>query len=89
MFVLFVCHIYFAKGSTGTDLCVSYVSSSSSQATDADYLNINLRVDAFSVKNTLNVHWVCETGFVENITRVISEYKKTRQLLVSLLVVSL
>ncbi|XP_062406783.1 adenylate kinase 7-like [Sardina pilchardus] len=48
---------------------------------ELDHLTINLRIDGFSVKNTLNVQWVCETGFVENLGRVIAEYKHTRQLL--------
>ncbi|XP_041951643.1 adenylate kinase 7-like isoform X1 [Alosa sapidissima] len=48
---------------------------------ELDYLTVNLRVDGFSVKNTLNVQWVCETGFVENLGRVIAEYKHTRKLL--------
>ncbi|XP_031437651.1 adenylate kinase 7a isoform X2 [Clupea harengus] len=48
---------------------------------ELEYLSINLQVEASTVKNTLNVQWVCENGFVENIHHAIKEYKHTRQLL--------
>uniref|UniRef100_A0A9J8AYA6 Adenylate kinase 7a n=1 Tax=Cyprinus carpio carpio TaxID=630221 RepID=A0A9J8AYA6_CYPCA len=30
---------------------------------------------------TLNLHWECESGIVDNISQVLEEYKQTRQLL--------
>ncbi|XP_063078850.1 adenylate kinase 7-like [Engraulis encrasicolus] len=48
---------------------------------ELDYLSINLKVDAASAKNTLNVQWTCENGFIENVGLIISEYKIIRELL--------
>lgn len=48
--------------------------------TEYDSLLLNLRLDAQAVKD-LNMTWVAMTGFVENITNTVTEYKKTRGLL--------
>uniref|UniRef100_A0A7N6AN07 Uncharacterized protein n=1 Tax=Anabas testudineus TaxID=64144 RepID=A0A7N6AN07_ANATE len=44
-------------------------------------LLINLRLDAFIIKDSLNLHWTSEAGIVENIENIVEEYKDTRQLL--------
>ncbi|XP_076873928.1 adenylate kinase 7a [Brachyhypopomus gauderio] len=48
---------------------------------DLDCLSINLRFEAVFLKEMLNVLWVCESGFIDNISRVVKEYKEIRQLL--------
>ena len=52
--------------------------------TQADYdsLLITLRLDAPTVKE-LSFTWHCQTGLLENMTTVIAEYKKARNLEVS------
>ncbi|XP_035269685.1 adenylate kinase 7 isoform X1 [Anguilla anguilla] len=48
---------------------------------DIDSLFVNLRMEAIVLKESLNVHWVCESGIVENINHVVEEYRQTRGLL--------
>ncbi|KAM7395120.1 hypothetical protein PAMA_006730 [Pampus argenteus] len=48
---------------------------------ELEYLSINLRLDAFIIKDSFNVRWTSETGMVENMERIVEEYKDTRQLL--------
>ncbi|XP_041702980.1 adenylate kinase 7 [Coregonus clupeaformis] len=48
---------------------------------DIDALFVNLRVEAVYLKENFNIHWVCESGLIDNIDRVVEEYKKTRGLL--------
>lgn len=55
----------------------------SSQPEELEYLSINLRLDAFIIKDSFNLHWTSETGMVENMESIVEEYKDTRQLLVS------
>ena len=55
------------------------------QQRDIDALLVYLRMEAVYLKDKFNIHWVCESGLVENIERVVEEYKQTRELLVSTL----
>jgi len=49
---------------------------------DFDMLTIDLRMDAPFAKENLNVKWHCESGFVDNIQKLIKEYKTARNLVV-------
>ncbi|XP_062325724.1 adenylate kinase 7 isoform X2 [Osmerus eperlanus] len=51
------------------------------QQRDIDALLVSLRMEAVYLKDKFNIHWVCESGLVENIERVVEEYKQTRELL--------
>ena len=59
------------------------VSSLSFQPEELQYLNINLRLDAFIIKDSFNLRWTSEAGMVENMASIVEEYKDTRHLLVS------
>ncbi|KAI3364141.1 hypothetical protein L3Q82_010957 [Scortum barcoo] len=48
---------------------------------ELEYLSINLRLDAFIIKDSLTLHWRSEAGMVENIESIVKEYRETRQLL--------
>ncbi|EDO36546.1 predicted protein [Nematostella vectensis] len=48
---------------------------------DFDMLLVNLRMEATFIKEGMNINWVSETGVVDNIEKVIKEYKETRGLL--------
>ncbi|KAM4014382.1 adenylate kinase 7 [Anomaloglossus baeobatrachus] len=48
---------------------------------DIDHLLVNLRMEAVFLKENFNIHWVSQTGIVENIDSVIKEYKQSRGLL--------
>uniref|UniRef100_A0A8C7TC93 Adenylate kinase 7b n=1 Tax=Oncorhynchus mykiss TaxID=8022 RepID=A0A8C7TC93_ONCMY len=48
---------------------------------DIDALFVNLRIEAVYLKESFNIHWVCESGLIDNIDRVVEEYKQTRGLL--------
>ncbi|XP_018538054.1 LOW QUALITY PROTEIN: adenylate kinase 7-like [Lates calcarifer] len=48
---------------------------------ELEYLNINLRMDAFIIKDSFQPHMDVESGMVENMERIVEEYKDTRQLL--------
>uniref|UniRef100_A0A665TBL8 Adenylate kinase 7a n=1 Tax=Echeneis naucrates TaxID=173247 RepID=A0A665TBL8_ECHNA len=48
---------------------------------EMEYLNINLRLDAFIIKDTFSLTWTSESGIVENMETIVEEYKDTRQLL--------
>nr|KAG5697004.1 hypothetical protein BaRGS_008466 [Batillaria attramentaria] len=47
---------------------------------DFDQLLVNLRMDAVFVKENMRIPWVSEAGLVENILKVIKEYKDSRNL---------
>uniref|UniRef100_A0A674F456 Adenylate kinase 7b n=1 Tax=Salmo trutta TaxID=8032 RepID=A0A674F456_SALTR len=51
------------------------------QQMDIDALFVNLRIEAVYLKENFNIHWVCESGLIDNIDRVVEEYKQTRGLL--------
>ena len=42
---------------------------------------VNLRMNSTSVKDYIDIPWICETGFVDHISSVVNEYKKSRNLL--------
>ncbi|XP_040598468.1 adenylate kinase 7 isoform X2 [Mesocricetus auratus] len=46
-----------------------------------DHLLVNLRMEALFVKENFNIRWVAQTGFVENISSILKEYKQSRGLL--------
>ncbi|XP_034756516.1 adenylate kinase 7a [Etheostoma cragini] len=48
---------------------------------ELEYLNINLRLDAFIIKDSFSLRWKSEAGMVENMASIVEEYKDTRQLL--------
>ncbi|KAG5265339.1 hypothetical protein AALO_G00241190 [Alosa alosa] len=48
---------------------------------DIDSISVDLRFEALFIKESLNIPWVCEAGIVENIERVVEEYRNTRGLL--------
>ncbi|XP_059212405.1 adenylate kinase 7-like [Centropristis striata] len=48
---------------------------------ELEYLNINLRMDAFIIKDSFSLQWTSEAGMVENMANIVEEYKETRQLL--------
>ncbi|XP_077123479.1 adenylate kinase 7 isoform X2 [Ranitomeya variabilis] len=48
---------------------------------DIDHLLVNLRMEAVFLKENFNIHWVSQSGIVENIESVIKEYKQSRGLL--------
>uniref|UniRef100_A0A3P8ZBQ9 Nucleoside-diphosphate kinase n=1 Tax=Esox lucius TaxID=8010 RepID=A0A3P8ZBQ9_ESOLU len=48
---------------------------------DIDTLFVNLRIEAVYLKENFNIQWACESGLVDNIDRVVEEYKQTRGLL--------
>ncbi|KAM4625927.1 adenylate kinase 7 [Polymixia lowei] len=48
---------------------------------DIDSMLVNLHMEAVHLKELFNIHWICETGLVENIEQVVEEYKQARGLL--------
>ncbi|XP_055729279.1 adenylate kinase 7a isoform X2 [Salvelinus fontinalis] len=48
---------------------------------DVDYLSVNLRIEPTFLKETFNLRWVSEAGIIDNINRVVEEYKLLRLLL--------
>lgn len=50
------------------------------QNADMDYLSVNLRIEPIFLKETFNLHWVSEAGIIDNINRVVEEYKLLRLL---------
>lgn len=59
------------------------------QPEELEYLSINLRLDAFIIKDLFSLRWTSEAGVVENMESIVEEYKDTRQLLVSVQVLQL
>ncbi|TRY77581.1 hypothetical protein DNTS_007217 [Danionella cerebrum] len=57
------------------------VKSSVVTETDLVHLSIDLRLESVFLKERLNVNFDFESGMVENIARVVEEYRQTRQLL--------
>jgi len=47
---------------------------------DFDMLSLDLRMDAAYVKENMQLKWQCESGFVENINKLVKEYKTSRNL---------
>ena len=51
---------------------------------DFDLLLLDLRMDAAYVKENMQLKWQSESGFVENINKIVKEYKHSRNLVVIL-----
>ncbi|KAM6991737.1 adenylate kinase 7-like [Tautogolabrus adspersus] len=51
------------------------------QPEELQFLSIDLRLEAFMIKDVFNLHWTSEAGMVENMRSIVREYKDTRQLL--------
>lgn len=49
---------------------------------DLARLSVDLLIETVLLKRRLNVRWICESGLVKNIDRVVEEYRQTRRLLV-------
>lgn len=49
---------------------------------DFDMLLLDLRMDAAYVKENMQLKWQSETGFVENVGKMVKEYKTSRNLVV-------
>jgi len=43
----------------------------------------NLRMDSVFVKENMKIRWVSEAGIVENLPKIVKEYRESRKLLVS------
>ncbi|KAM9435519.1 adenylate kinase 7-like, partial [Clarias gariepinus] len=48
---------------------------------DLAQLSLNLVIETILLNRRLNVNWVCESGLVNNIDRVVEEYRQSRGLL--------
>uniref|UniRef100_A0A667Z6Q8 Adenylate kinase 7a n=1 Tax=Myripristis murdjan TaxID=586833 RepID=A0A667Z6Q8_9TELE len=48
---------------------------------ELEYLSVNLYLEPVLLKDTFNLQWTSEAGMVENMDRIVEEYKNTRQLL--------
>ncbi|NXJ61850.1 KAD7 kinase, partial [Rostratula benghalensis] len=46
-----------------------------------DMLFVNLRMESMFLSETFNIKWVAQAGLVENIERIVKEYKQSRGLL--------
>lgn len=53
------------------------------QLEELEYLSINLCLEAFIVKDSFELLWVSEAGMVENMEKIVEEYKASRQLQVN------
>ncbi|KAG7508388.1 hypothetical protein JOB18_011708 [Solea senegalensis] len=47
---------------------------------ELQYLSIDLRLDAFIIKDSFGLRWTSEHGMVENMENIVEEYKHARQL---------
>lgn len=52
------------------------------QVMEIDSMMVNLRMEAVHVKDLFSINWLCASGLVKNIGRVVEEYRHTRRLLV-------
>lgn len=52
------------------------------QVMEIDSMLVNLRMEAVHVKELFSINWLCASGLVKNIGRVVEEYRHTRRLLV-------
>jgi len=48
---------------------------------DFDMLLVNLRMDPTFIKESMTINWVSDVGFVENMPKIIKEFKEKRNLL--------
>ncbi|XP_066533265.1 adenylate kinase 7a [Hoplias malabaricus] len=49
--------------------------------TDVDQLSLNLRIEPVLLRDVFSLRWVCESGIIDNVSRVVEEYRQTRRLL--------
>ena len=49
---------------------------------DFDMITLDLRMDGAFIKENMVIKWTAETGFVENIQKLVKEYKQSRNLIV-------
>lgn len=49
-----------------------------------DMLFVNLRMEPIHLKESFDIKWFAEAGLIENIAKVVTEYRQTRGLLVML-----
>ena len=47
-------------------------------------LTVDLRIEAAFIKENMQIKWNAETGFVDNITKIVKEFKVSRNLIVLL-----
>lgn len=78
--------IYYASFAFYVNLTV-HILSVLMQQNHFDQLLTNMRMDGIFVKENMHIKWTAETGIVENIDNIIKEYKQTRNLFVSIIVV--
>lgn len=52
---------------------------------DFNMITIDLKMDAAFIKENMQIKWVAENGLVENITRLVKEYKASRNLVVMII----
>lgn len=45
-------------------------------------ITMDLRMDGAFIKENLSIKWTAETGFVDNIPKLVKEYKASRNLIV-------
>lgn len=45
-------------------------------------ITIDLRMDSAYIKENMQIRWVSEAGFVDNISKLVKEYKTSRNLIV-------
>jgi adenylate kinase len=45
-------------------------------------ISIDLRMDSAYIKDNMQIKWNSETGFVDNVQKLIKEYKASRNLIV-------
>lgn len=50
---------------------------------EIDSMTVNLRMEAVHIRDMFSINWMCASGLVKNIGRVVEEYRHTRRLLVS------
>ncbi|XP_056301575.1 adenylate kinase 7-like isoform X1 [Danio aesculapii] len=70
-----------AVGSGQTENVLKEDASGNITETELLYLSVNLRIESVFVKERLNINLDFESGIVDNIVRVVEEFKQTRQLL--------
>lgn len=52
-----------------------------------DMLLANLRMDSVFVKENMKIRWASETGIIENLPKIVKEFRESRKLLVSFLII--
>jgi adenylate kinase len=50
---------------------------------DFDMLMVDLRMDSAYIKENMQIKWTCENGMIENVNKLVKEYKAARKLIVN------